>query len=270
MNNNKIIILSAIHNDYKSFFILYKLIKEKLSDYIVKFLIIDDKSDEIPINEIKINEDIILIKNFKNVGHQKSLVRGLNYIKLKYFKEIDYICIMDMDGEDSENDIIKLILASKKYGISVARRIKRKEERLFIFLYSIYKIFFYILTFKKINFGNFMVIKINCLDKIINLPNIHYHIAGSLIANKFKLNRVNIEKSTRMFGRSKMGYWRLILHGFKSFYVNLGNISKTLFYYLCIFLFLDFFIDKYFLNIIIYFLAITSFISLFLSLSKNE
>lgn len=270
MINNKIIILSAIHNDYKSFFILHKLIKKKLSKYFVKFLIIDDKSDKIPIDEIKINKDIIIIENSKNIGHQKSLVKGLNYIKLKYFNKTDYICIMDMDGEDSENDIIKLILASNKYGLSVARRVKRKEEKLFIFLYSIYKIFFYLLTFKKINFGNFMVIKINYLDKIINLPNIYYHIAGSLIANKFKLNRVNVEKSKRMFGQSKMGYWRLILHGLKSFYVNIGNISKTLFYYLCIFLFLDLIIDKYFLNIIIYFFATTYLISFFYLYLKND
>ena len=66
---------------------------------------------------------------------------GLNYTLTN---PVDKIIVMDSDGEDNPSYLHKLIENNsyKKSNI-VAKRVKRKENFIFILFYSIYKLLFF-------------------------------------------------------------------------------------------------------------------------------
>ena len=92
-------------NEYHS---LKKIIKE-LKKKNIYFIIIDDCSNDQTFKYLKEN-NLNFLRNNKNIGYTKSIIRGLNYLKRKKF---DYILTMDADGEHKTKDIEKFI---KKIG----------------------------------------------------------------------------------------------------------------------------------------------------------
>ena len=78
---------------------------------------------------------------------------GLNYT---LSNPIDKIIVMDSDGEDNPSYLHKLIEKnSHKKSNIVAKRVKRKESFIFILFYSIYKLFFSLLTGYNLNSWKF-------------------------------------------------------------------------------------------------------------------
>ena len=135
----KHIIITPCYNDWKS---LNKLVSEL--DKIKKtfkgtldiFIINDCSSTKINIkkNKYKNIKSINLINLKRNVGSQKAIFIGLQYISKKKINST--VTIMDSDGEDNPKKIAKLINLSEKYKkhIIVAERSKRTENIFYKFL----------------------------------------------------------------------------------------------------------------------------------------
>jgi len=71
-----LVILIPAYNEVKN---LSKILKYKYN-----YLIIDDGSNDGTANLIKKNKSNY-IKNFTNIGYEKSLIKGLHYLKKKKF-----------------------------------------------------------------------------------------------------------------------------------------------------------------------------------------
>lgn len=131
-------------------------------------LIIDDGSIEKPsLNIDPLLSKVTVLELNNNVGHQKAIAIGLSYIS-KIFNENDLLVIMDSDGEDSPFDIPRLISkfnSSNKEAV-VAKRRKRSESLIFKMFYIVYKKVFSLLTGKRIDFGNFMILGYQALNKL--------------------------------------------------------------------------------------------------------
>lgn len=258
LKDYKIAIVTPVYEDRESFKMLCEDI-ERLDLNITVFAI-DDGSVNMPLlrDDIslfrKIN--IKIIRLTRNIGHQKAIAVGLNYVYHNYKNEFDFVVTMDSDGEDNPTQISNLIesLITEQKDIAVASRKKRKETTTFKIFYFIYKMIFALLTGKKINFGNFILFRSNVLKRIISMNEIWIHLAASVLLSKLRIAQVPIDRGHRYRDKSKMNFVGLVLHGFRALMVFAEDVLvriglfSTFVAFLSIFGILIAFILKFFGN----------------------
>ena len=217
-SNLNIHILTPVYNDWESLQILISnLQKIKYIDaYNIELIAVDDGSTSDYGTTLKNQKFPIEILHLKaNVGHQRSIAIGLQYIA-DTRKDIGIIIVMDSDGEDKPEDIPNLLIAcieNDNSKIIFARRNKRNESLFFRFSYFIYKQIFRLLTGYSISYGNFSCIPQKLLKKLIFQENIWNHFAGSIIQSKIPHQTILTNRGKRYNGSSKMNMNSLILHG---------------------------------------------------------
>lgn len=101
-----LLIVIPVHNEFTNIKKLYFSLKKKK----YKILFVDDCSIDKTEKFFKKNK-ISFIKNNKNYGYEKTLLRGFGYALNKKYK---FIISMDGDGEHDVNDIKKFISHYKK------------------------------------------------------------------------------------------------------------------------------------------------------------
>jgi polyisoprenyl-phosphate glycosyltransferase len=157
----------------------------------------------------------IILRLNRNVGHQAAIATGIEYLA-KIGTSTDLI-IMDSDGEDNPSAIAALTKRlSEGYHVAVATRARRLESVWFRFFYAIYKLFFRALTGHALRFGNFMALSPMALSRLAAMHETRMHLAGSIIASRLKVIDVAVNRENRYFGRSKMNFTSLVLHGMRS------------------------------------------------------
>ena len=82
----------------------------KIFRYNYNYLVIDDGSTD-GTEKLLIKKKIKYIKNKKNIGYERSLIKGFNFLKKK--KNIKYICTIDGDGEHPINEVKKIYFLAK-------------------------------------------------------------------------------------------------------------------------------------------------------------
>lgn len=115
MAKNQIILIPAF-NELDS---LKKVIKSCPNNW--KILVVDDCSKDKTINFLK-KKKIQYIKNKKNLGYEKSILKGFNYaLKSKKF---EFIATLDSDGEHNPKYLNKMmkIMINKNLDMVVAER----------------------------------------------------------------------------------------------------------------------------------------------------
>jgi hypothetical protein len=188
-----LVILIPAYNEVKN---LVKILKYKYN-----YLIIDDNSNDETEKLLK-RKKINYIKNSTQIGYEKSIIKGLNYLKKKNFK---YVLTLDGDGEHPINKVKKIyyMAKNKKADLIICNR-KYKNR----FLENLLSLFFQIrfgfsdpLSGMKIYYIPKIKNLINKIDKnsflvdlIIMLFNKEYNILNYKIITKKKI------------GESKVGY----------------------------------------------------------------
>lgn len=218
-------ILIPVFNDWIS---LEKLLLEidnlNLKDA-YKIIVINDSSTE---KAHGFKKEIEIVNLRINQGHQKAICVGLNYIFDKY--GASEVIIMDSDGEDIPryiNDFLSLN-ASGKEKIIFAKRTKRKESFIFKLYYLIFKRLFGLLTGKEIGFGNFCLIPKTLHHSVCFLPDIWVHFAAGIIKSRLPYLTINTERGIRYFGKSKMNFTHLVIHGLSAISVFLDIVFVRL------------------------------------------
>tara|TARA_B110000037_G_scaffold63166_1_gene77232 strand:+ start:2110 stop:2985 length:876 start_codon:yes stop_codon:yes gene_type:complete len=262
----KIIFVIPVYNDEASLKKLINNIKIELEKFTLHFVVVDDCSKDDFKSLTDLSEiDLISLKH--NHGSQKAISIGLNYI-LNKKTQFDHIIIMDSDGEDKPEDLRSLIKNSvnDKNHVIFASRKKRLETTLFKFFYFLYRCVFKLLTGNKINFGNFSCISKELLNSIVTIPYVDYHYSAAIINSKQDYKSIPCDKGNRYMGQSKMSFFNLVFHAFKS----LSIFSKKIFIRFLIMFFITNFIFIYskidsiiILNSLIIFFASPFFIYLF-------
>lgn len=227
-----VICLTPVYDDWDSFSILINNIEKEFSDkrnhYSLEIVAIDDCSiQEFNINDFSDNLPIEIVSLKKNIGHQRAIAAGLQYINDSN-KPFDYLIVLDSDGEDRPEDIIELIRkceTAQVNKITFAERKKRKESMVFKTGYFFYKHFFYWLTGHKISFGNFSCIPKKLLKKVVVQDNLWNHYSGCIIQSKIPYDTVLLDRGNRYRGKSKMNFTSLVLHGLSSISVYFDSLS---------------------------------------------
>ena len=236
MSRKRHIILIPVYNDEKS---LKKLLQniddhlELLVGFETEILILDDKSSE------KINLESNKFKNFKkiailrvkaNIGSQKVIAVGLNY--LKNIKENFFITVMDSDGEDNPTEISRMLeMASKNSDSIITSNRKSRSEPLIIkVLYRIHLIITFLFSFKWITFGNFTTFNSINLKNILSDNSSWLAFSSSIIKN-CKIKRLYAKRERRYFDKSKLGLLKLIEHSIRinSVFSNRATLISILY-----------------------------------------
>jgi len=259
---NFFIILIPVYNDWKS---LEKLI-EKIELFIKgldKFLIliVDDHSTVRCFLKKKYKKNkkkIKILRLNKNLGSQKAIAIGLDYIKKNFFKS--NVLIMDGDGEDDPSKIKEMLFEAKKNSdtIIVSCRLKRKESFYIKFFYKIHLLIVFFLTLKWISFGNFSCLNTKNLEKLLKDDSLYLAYSAAVIKNN-KIKRLYAKRNKRFFGKSKVGFLKLMEHSVRILSVFKLQILLTSSIYTII---LIFFIKK--LTIIFLFFCLILNLTIFL------
>jgi hypothetical protein len=226
-------IIIPVFNDTDSLYILLdKINKLESNSYTFSVTIVDDFSskpigEEIEITNYDFINHISIVRLAKNCGHQVAIATGLREVSKN---KPNFILVMDGDGEDNPNQIIKLLNRSvKENSIIVASRGDRYDSILFKLFYFVYIILFKIATGLKINFGNFSVIPAEILPSINALNTSAIHYPATLLKSQLNIVKLKIDRDKRYSGKSKMNLTSLINHGLRSFSIfNEQVISRLL------------------------------------------
>lgn len=205
---------------------LLQHLAEELKDtsYTVDVCLIDDGSstpcpDDF-INGIEKNKALQAIRVLalrRNLGHQRAIAVGLAYIN-QNFPGTD-VAIMDADGEDRPQDLVRLLEAHQDQGkeqVVFAERSERSEGLMFRILYQVYRFVFHMLTGQRIAMGNFSVMSASILDRLVAVSEIWNHYVAAVLKAQIPHTSIPTVRGIRYQGRSRMNTESLIIHGLSS------------------------------------------------------
>jgi len=220
--NKSLVIVTPVYEDVEAAVKLFQQLRLNFGDQIY-IVAVDDGSIKCPISSMDI-EGVgiqgVVLKLKHNGGHQKAIAIGLSYVADK-LHDFHHVVVMDSDGEDTPESIKSLIevLDSTGSDIVVAKRKKRVETLKFRAFYIAYKWIFKLLSGREISFGNFMVLKLVSLKRLITMQEIWLHTAGCVLMSKLRIGFCELDRGVRYSGQSKMNFVGLVLHGFKGLMV---------------------------------------------------
>ncbi len=151
----------------------------------------------------------------RNVGHQRAIAIGLSYA-VEHYPESDCFVVMDSDGEDRPGSIRALQAAlDGEVDVAVAKRRSRTESAAFKLFYSLYKWLFWLLTGRRISFGNFMAVNRRAAERLVTMQELWIHVASTVLTSKLRVTMCPLDRGRRYAGASKMNFVSLTLHGLK-------------------------------------------------------
>jgi hypothetical protein len=184
---------------------------------------VDDGSVRQPLDPASIAAaglDGVVIRLRRNVGHQRAIAIGLNYV-VDRLPDAGRVVVMDSDGEDLPQTIGELMapLAAADVDVVVAQRRSRVETLKFRTFYVVYKWLFNLLSGRRISFGNFMAMKPAAARRLAAMQELWIHVAACVLNSKLRMVTCPLDRGPRYAGQSKMNFVGLALHGFKGLMV---------------------------------------------------
>lgn len=236
MRKNKIAIISPLYNDWNSLLqLLVDLDNVLLNEEIfVDFLIVNDGSNQpcpsqkLRDLDVKCIQQLNILHLVRNLGHQRAIAVGLAYFNAA--SDYDQILVMDSDGEDRVQDVLCLIREQRKFpdDLIFVQRSKRSESWSFRIFYVFYKLLFYLLTGRKISFGNFSSIPAAKLKQVVYLSEIWNHYAGGVMHSSITWRTILAQRGRRYNGKSRMNFVSLIIHGLSAISVFIDILTVRL------------------------------------------
>jgi polyisoprenyl-phosphate glycosyltransferase len=225
-------ILLPVLDDWTSFAALLRDISDEVgaAGIVVRVFAVDDGSVspfdidtvDLPANSCIASVEIIRLA--LNLGHQRAIAVGL--CGLADSADFDAVLVMDSDGEDRARDIPALLAAGgdNPGAIVVAARAKRSEPLVFRMFYRLYRVIFHLLTGQSIHFGNFSLLPMAAVRRLVYAPQLWNNLAASIMRSRIPYIEVPTERGVRFAGRSRMNFVGLIVHGLSALSVHTDMI----------------------------------------------
>src|SRR5262247_2733047 len=216
-----IIILAPVFNDWESAKLLIQWLDEKLTAYNLNgdILLVNDGStirDDQCWTERRYRAitAIEILELSRNLGHQRAIAIGLAFVQ--QHRRCKAVVVMDADGEDSPEDVPKLIEAfasQQESRVVFAKGVERSESRAFKIFYHLYKVIYFLLTGAKVGFGNFSVVPYDLLPRLTVVSEIWNHYAAGIMKARIPYIEIPTKRGKRLSGRSRMNFVSLVIHG---------------------------------------------------------
>ena len=232
-SQRKLVIVIPSYNDWEALEKLLLLIDDIIltQELNLEVVIVDDYSTKpVPSSLSRQRRQIqavYLLRLRRNLGHQRAIAVGLSYIYRHL--NCDLVVVMDGDGEDSPFAIERLLNISEKTGnnkIIFAKRCQRSESNTFKFFYFVYKQLYRLLIGREISVGNFSLIPASLLKNVVIVSEIWNHYSSGIYRSRISYLEVDVPRSKRLGGNSKMNLVSLVTHGLSSIAVY-GDIVGT-------------------------------------------
>jgi len=214
------VILSCLYNDWTSAEVLFQAVDEEFSkrEWNWQLVLVDDGSRESRpadfLAKVKSFSSVEVLVLRRNVGSQRAIAIGLSHVF--EMKKADAVVVMDADGEDRPEDLVRLIEAHPGLSqpkIIFAERSKRSEGVTFRFLYQMYRAIHFALTGYTIRFGNFSIIPRKLLGCLVVDPNLWLHFAATVVSAHVPYTTIPSQRGVRIHGKSKLNFTNLVIHG---------------------------------------------------------
>lgn len=163
----------------------------------------------------------------RNVGHQRAICIGLVSLYLMNVKGL--VAIMDGDGQDKPEDLIRLVDACLEGGtrqIVFAGRRKRSEGLLFRMLYSLFLCLHLVLVGFKARVGSFSIVPVQFLESLVVTSETWNHYAAAVFRAGLPRKIVSTARGQRTHGHSRMNLISLVAHGLSAIAV-FGDVVGT-------------------------------------------
>ena len=215
--NQRLLVLMPVYNDWEACWSLLAKLNEVVErwDAVVDVLVINDggsgPTSPPPSDSLS---SIKLLQLKRNLGHQRAICCGLVYASENLTHDI--IVVMDADGEDSPNDVPRLVAAAEAAGnasVIFAERRRRSESWLFQICYHIYRHVHRLLTGHRVRVGNFSAIPRNLALRLTLYPELWSHYAATVFVSKVGHSTIPTHRQPRLGGRSTMNFVGLVTHG---------------------------------------------------------
>jgi glycosyltransferase involved in cell wall biosynthesis len=229
-----IAIVIPVLDDWKSLALLLPLLDENLTNerLSVQIIVVDDGStvsfeeSKMALPRLANLNKISILELKRNLGHQRAITLGLAYVadQLAY---CDAAVVMDGDGEDKPEDVVRLIEKCRAENFTkmiFAKRSKRSEGAAFRFFYSLYKFFYKMLTGRAIRFGNFSIVPRRILRRLVVVSEVWNHYAVGALKARVAYLEMDTSRGSRLSGASKMNFISLVTHGLSAISVY-GDIA---------------------------------------------
>ena len=216
-----LVILVPVYNDWGAVEKLIPQIDASLSSLNsrVELVLVDDgSSDPQPESMGTITCGVIqragVLRLRRNLGSQRAIAVGLSYVCEHC--DADAVLVMDGDGEDAPGDIPKLAAKYDETGgsaIVFAARLRRSESPLFRICYSLYRFCHRLLTGRSVRVGNFSLIPMPLLCRLVVVSELWNHYAASVYKARIPTAYVGTSRGPRLAGDSQMNFVSLVTHG---------------------------------------------------------
>ena len=217
----RLALVTPVFDDWESFALLVREIDGVYAkaDFSVRVFAVDDGSTvSFDGGSIALAPDgciigIEVIHLAINVGHQRAIAIGL--ADLAERDDIDAVVVMDCDGEDRPADILALVTTARANSdcVVLAKRAKRTESATFRVFYALFKAFFRILTGETVDFGNFSLIPMAGVRRLVHMGDLWNNLPISIMRSRLAFLRVPTARGRRYAGESKMNFMALVIHG---------------------------------------------------------
>lgn len=219
----KLSLVVPVFNEELTIPAFIKEVKEKLSQYEVEIVFVNDGSKDntaVVLNELAYKEEGIVVVNFsRNFGKEPALFAGLSYATG------DVVIPIDVDLQDPIEVIPRLIEKWKEgFEVVLAKRTDRTSDTLFKRKTAewFYKLHNAISTPKiESNVGDFRLMDKKVVKNIVkHIKENNLFMKGILSWVGFKTTIVEYERKQRVAGESKFNAWKLwnlALEGITSF-----------------------------------------------------
>ena len=228
----RIAIVTPVLDDWVSFAGLVTEISARFagSDFVFHICAVDDGSaepfdaDGIVLPRGSCVGSIEIIRLAANLGHQRAIAIGLCAVAES--GAADVVVVMDSDGQDRPADIAGLLAANHRQPQHVvfAGRARRSEPRTFRVWYRLYRLLFYALTGRAINFGNYCAMPMAAVRRLVHMPELWNNLAASVMRSRLPYMSVPTVRGSRCAGRSQMNLVALIVHGLSAMSVYADKI----------------------------------------------
>jgi polyisoprenyl-phosphate glycosyltransferase len=230
-----VVILTPVFNDWDCLVCLLKDLdaQEFPSGTNVQVLVVDDGSvAPMPNNPLLASgcrriHLLTVLQLTCNLGHQRAI--GLGIAAIAAGQACDLVVVMDSDGEDSAEDVLRLIQRwqSRPDAVVVAQRVKRQEGAGFRLGYAAYKALFRVLVGRSISFGNFCAFGQSVARRLASTPETWNHLAASLLRSRLPIVAVPTNRGRRYLGTPSTGAM-LLTHGLSALAVFSDRVFTRL------------------------------------------
>jgi hypothetical protein len=227
-------IITPVYLDVPSFLILRQRLRAELmslsayAESEIRFVIAEDTAGLDPaIAQVAALDDVIVIQPPFNLGHQRAIVYAARKAA-PLMDEDDFVVTMDADGEDSPQDVRRLLAAlneSSSRGVVLAVRSSREESLAFKLFYLCFRTLFRLLTGTVVRSGNFAAFRGRVAGTVLWHPHFDLCYSSTLTSLDLAIEEVPCARSTRYEGESRMSFSKLVRHGLSMLMPFLDRIA---------------------------------------------